>query len=217
MLSAAEIDAALTSIQIKKGVSTDPVAGLSLVREDLSAVLTIMSPTTTPLRNRLSRIKGSGKAHSFYRVKPVSTPNGLFLGTDPAKMFFEKGGIPDSGTPTFDKIAVPYAQLGELATVTLFDIMSGQSYADVKKTQIQLKMVEVAKGEEWAIINGDSSTGPLQFDGLLKQITTNTTDLTSNALSLDDLNVAAETIYDKGGTPTLIVVGTREKSVLVNW
>lgn len=33
----------------------------------------------------------------------------------------------------------------------------------------------------------------------------------SNALSLDDLNAAAQVIYDNGGTPQLIVVGTREK------
>jgi hypothetical protein len=146
MLTAAEIDAAM--LNIKKSVATDPVTGLSLVREDLSAVLTIATPTTAPLRNRLARIPGSGKAHAFYRVKATTTANGKFLGTDPTKNFFEKGGLPDSGTPSFERVAVPYASLGDLATVSLFDVMAGQTYADVKKTQIQLKMIQVALAEE---------------------------------------------------------------------
>ena len=54
------IDKAIGDIQ--KAISSIDVDGLLLVREDLQAELAIMAPTDTPVRNRLNRIQGNGKA-----------------------------------------------------------------------------------------------------------------------------------------------------------
>jgi hypothetical protein len=54
------IDKAIGDIQ--KAIGSIDVDGLLLVREDLQNELAIMAPTDTPLRNRLNRIQGNGKA-----------------------------------------------------------------------------------------------------------------------------------------------------------
>ena len=54
------IDKAISDIQ--KAIGSIDVDGLLLVREDLQAELAIMAPTDTPVRNRLNRIQGNGKA-----------------------------------------------------------------------------------------------------------------------------------------------------------
>ena len=57
------VEQALQDIQ--KAISSTSVDGLMLVREDLQAEMAIMAPTDTPLRNRLNRIQGNGKAHAW--------------------------------------------------------------------------------------------------------------------------------------------------------
>jgi hypothetical protein len=195
---------------IRKSIESTDVSGLLLVREDLQAELAIEAPTATPVRNRLNRIQGNGRAHSWYKLVPTSASEGLFLGTNPANMFFEKGGLPNASTPAYKYMSAPYTAIGDLVTVSFQDQMSGATYTDVKKHQIRVKMVNVARGEEWAIINGDSAVDPKQFDGLLKQITTNTTDLMGVNLSLSDITDMERTIVTRGGKPQAVVAGYRE-------
>ena len=196
--------------RIKKGVETTGVDGLLLVREDLQAEMAICAPTDTPLRNRLNRAEGNGKAHSWYKLKPTSHAEGNFLGTGPQEAFFEKGGLPNATTPQYDFVSAPYVQIGDVATVSIFDQMAGATYTDVKKHQIKTKMLNVALAEEWAIINGDSAVNPLQFDGLRKQITSNVTDLAGAAVTTDDINTVMQNIVTVGGKPQAVVLSYRD-------
>jgi hypothetical protein len=208
-MNAQVVDQAIQDIQ--KAISSVDVSGLLLVREDLQSEMAIMAPTDTPLRNRLNRIQGNGKAHSWYRLVPTSAAEGLFLGTNPANGFFEKGGLPGATTPSYKYLSAPYTSLGDVVAVTFFDQMAGATYTDVKKHQIKVKMLNVALMEEWAIINGDSSVGAgLQYDGLLKQTVTNTKDLMGVALSLSDITDQEREIVNKGGKPQCVVAGYRE-------
>jgi len=208
-MNAQLVDQAIQDIQ--KAISSVDVSGLLLVREDLQAEMAIMAPTDTPLRNRLNRIQGNGKAHSWYKLVPTSASEGLFLGTNPAAGFFDKGGLPTATTPSYKFVSAPYTSLGDVVTVSFFDQMAGGTYTDIKKHQIKVKMLNVALMEEWAIINGDSSVGSgLQFDGLVKQITTNVPDLMGVGLTLNDLTTAERTIVNKGGKPQAVVAGYRE-------
>ncbi len=208
MSNANLVDEALATI--RKSIESTDVSGLLLVREDLQAELAIEAPTATPVRNRLNRIQGNGRAHSWYKLVPTTVDEGLFLGTAPSKMFFEKGGLPDATTPSYKNVSAPYTAIGDLVTVSFQDQMSGATYTDIKKHQIKLKMVNVARGEEWAIINGDSTVDPKQFDGLLKQITTNTTDLAGVNLSLSDITNMERKIVTRGGKPQAVIAGYRE-------
>ena len=64
--------------------------------------------------------------------------------------------------------------------------------------------------EEWAIINGDSSVNPLQFDGLLKQITTNTETASGAAFTLTQIGNLLRKITIVGGKPQAIIVSYRD-------
>ena len=212
------VEQALQDIQ--KAISSTPVDGLMLVREDLQAEMAIMAPTDTPLRNRLNRIQGNGKAHAWYQLIPTISAGAqsaghLFLGgTAPEDAFFAKGGLPTATQPSYVYKSAPYVSVGDLATVSFFEQMAGGTYTDIKKHQIKTKMLNVALIEEWAIINGDSSTSALQFDGLNKQIVTNVQDNkvsgVNQPLALSDITAICKKIVNKGGKPQAVIVGYRE-------
>lgn len=215
MYNAQVVEQAINDIQ--KAISSVDVSGLLLVREDLQAEMAVMAPTDTPLRNRLNRIQGNGKAHAWYQLVPtVSTGSQsagqLFLGgTNPEAGFFDKGGLPVATNPSYKYLSAPYTSLGDLATVSFFEQMAGGTYTDIKKHQIKVKMLNTALMEEWAIINGDSSMGNgLQFDGLLAQISSNVVDKLSTALALTDLNTISRQIVNVGGKPQMVVCSYRE-------
>lgn len=154
--------------------STTAVTGLELVRQDLEAQLKLAANLDTPLRNRLKRIRGNGKAHAYYKL--ISNPganqtNAKFLGTDPTAGFFPKGGLPNSVDPQYQYVSRPYANLGDTVTVPWQDVAQDESFIDIMSQQRRVKMLNVGLMEEWAIINGDSSSSSgLIFDGLLTQI-----------------------------------------------
>jgi len=208
-MNAQIVDQAIQDIQ--KAISSVDVSGLLLVREDLQAEMAIMAPTDTPLRNRLNRIQGNGKAHSWYKLVPTSSADGLFLGTDPASGFFERGGLPTATTPSYKFVSAPYTSLGDTVTVSFFDQMAGGTYTDIKKHQIKVKMLNVALMEEFAIINGDSSVGSgLQYDGLRKLIDTNIKDNTGSPLALSDITTVERQVVTVGGKPQAVVMGYRD-------
>lgn len=209
------VESAINDIQ--KAISSVDVSGLLLVREDLQAEMAIMAPTDTPLRNRLNRIQGNGKAHAWYQLVPTTSTEAqsaghLFLGgTAPEKGFFDKGGLPQATQPSYKFKSAPYTSLGDLATVSFFEQMAGGTYTDIKKHQIKVKMLNVALMEEWAIINGDSSVGSgLQFDGLNVQITTNVKNNLGATLALSDITSIENTIVTKGGKPQIVVLSYRD-------
>jgi hypothetical protein len=154
--------------------STTGVVGLELVRQDLEDKLKLAANVDTPLRNRLSRKKGNGKAHAYYKLVSnagLNQTTSNFLGTDPSAGFFAKGGLPNSVDPQYEYVARPYSNLGDTVTIPWQDKAQDESYIDIKAQQRDVKMINVGLMEEWAIINGDSSaSGGLIFDGLLTQI-----------------------------------------------
>jgi len=134
MSNAQLIENALQDLQ--KAITETSVSGLLLVREDLQAEMAIMAPTDTPLRNRLNRIQGNGKAHSWYKLIPTSQTEGLFLGTPPSAGFFANGGLPSATTPSYKHVSAPYASLGDLVTVSFFDQMAGGTYTDFRSRNV---------------------------------------------------------------------------------
>ena len=153
--------------------SSTPTLGLELVRQDLEDDLKLAANLKIPLRNRLNRIKGQGKAHAFYQLQSNLDSTGTvnFLGTDATQGVFAKGGLPNSSDPQYNYIARPYANVGDVLTVPWQDQAQDESYIDIKAQQKKVKMLNTALMEEWLIINGDSATSNgLAFDGLISQI-----------------------------------------------
>lgn len=200
-----------TSLQ-KAGVSTSTVAGLQLVREDLSPVLALMVPTETPVRNRLARIPGNGNAHSWYQQVPQADTDGsLFFGTAPSGAAFAAGQLPTKKASKYQRVSAPYVQLGDSVNVTFFDYFAGKSYIDILQHEVDVAMMNSALVEEWMILNGDSSVNPLFFDGLLKQVNTNIVDAGGQQLKLSNIASAQQKAYDLGGQTRMNVMSTRMK------
>lgn len=203
--------------ELQKAISVTTVQNLELVREDLQEELAIAAPIDTPLRNRLGRIKGNGKAHAFYRLEPTLDPvtGQVFLGTAPGAGYFAKGGVPTANQGTYKYVSVPYVQIGDLVEVTFFDQQAGASYTDVKQRQIKNKMINTALFEEWGIIMGDSSKTPsgggAYFDGLNKQIVYNAVDAGAQQLSLSMVNSVLHYIRRAGGHGKAAVMSFREQ------
>lgn len=225
MYNANVVEQAINDIQ--KAISSVDVSGLLLVREDLQAEMAISAPTDTPLRNRLNRIQGNGKAHAWYQLVPTVSAGAesaghLFLGTDPEDGFFDKGGLPTATLPSYKFKSAPYVSLGDVVTVSFFEQMAGGTYTDIKKHQIKVKMLNVALMEEWAIINGDSGTNPLAFDGLKTQIVTNVDTAaalygaaTTNRI-LTAITELERRIVAVGGKPQCVVLSYRDLAACSN-
>jgi hypothetical protein len=206
---------------LQKAVSSTSVVGLELVREDLQSEMAIQAPLDTPVRNRLARIPGNGKAHAFYRLEPKTIVGyGKFLGTGPLAAFFANGGLPTNDVPDYKYIAVPYAAVGDLAEVSFMDQAAGRSYQDLLQHQIRVKMLNTALCEEWCTINGDSSVHPLMYDGLMTQVTQSI--LYSSYSSYTDYQRfacvadACKQVYDNGGQSRFMVYSTTSHSAMVN-
>jgi hypothetical protein len=203
--------------ELNKAISVTTVQNLELVREDLQEEMAIAAPIDTPLRNRLQRIKGNGKAHAFYRLEPTLDPvtGQLFLGTAPGAGYFAKGGIPTANQGTYKYVSVPYTTVGDLVEVTFFDQQAGASYTDVRQRQIKNKMINTGLFEEWGILYGDSSQipsgGGAYFDGLNKQIVYNAVDAGGRMLSLGMVNSALHYIRRAGGHGKAAVMSYREQ------
>lgn len=121
-----EVDEAIANIQ--KAISSTNVSGLLLVREDLQSELAVAVGKDTPIRNRLTRIKGNGSSHAWYRLSPTSYSQGQFLGTGPTNAFFARGGLPTATQCSYRYMAAPYTSLGDVANVPFFDQMAETSY-----------------------------------------------------------------------------------------
>ena len=163
------------------------------------------------------------KAHAWYQLIPTvsggaESAGHLFLGTNPESGFFDKGGLPTATLPSYLYKSAPYVSLGDVVTVSFFEQMAGGTYTDIKKHQIKVKMLNVALMEEWAIINGNSSTNPLAFDGLNTQIVTNSDTFanwygaaSSNKL-LSAITAVEQKIVSVGGKPQCVVMSYRDLS-----
>jgi hypothetical protein len=154
--------------------STTAVTGLELTRQDLEDDLKLAGNIRTPLRNKMNRRTGNGKAHAYYKLLSntgITQTNAKFFGTDPAAGFFAKGGLPNSVDPIYEYISRPYANVGDVMIVAWQDEAQDASYIDIKAQQKRVKMLNVGLMEEWATINGDSAaSGGLVYDGFLTQI-----------------------------------------------
>lgn len=94
---------------------------------------------------------------------------------------------------------------------------SDSSAPDAMQLEVLIKARALKELEENTIINGNSSTSALEFDGLIKQIgTTNTVDKDSSALALDDINTAIGYAFDDGGRPNLAICGSSAYNKLLN-
>ncbi len=186
--------------------------------ENITEDIKLLVPVQTPIRNRTPRIKGSGQAAVFKRLtsKLHANTGAAGVGTNVA-IAFADAGAPNPTSQTYDTVAYPFKLLGRSVEVGGLAIAATQNQlgnnpvtggANMLDSRERVKAVEVMLGEEELLIGGDVNTSALQFDGLGKQIVTNS----GNAALLTASGISAfcNTVFNAGGDPTVLYANARQ-------
>lgn len=190
------------------------------VPENLDAQVKLTVPKDAPLRNRFVRVAGYGQAAAWKRLTSKlheRSGGNAGVGTNTA-IGFADAGTPNETTQTFTVTSAAYKLLGRKVDLGGMFIAASRhrnnAAADAFTQRLNHKMVEVMLGEEEMIIAGDSDTSALEFDGLAKQITTYSG--STSLLTVSGVNLYAGTIYDEGGSPSLLVANRRQTQGLAD-
>jgi uncharacterized membrane protein YeaQ/YmgE (transglycosylase-associated protein family) len=209
-----EIGAYVQKASVTAGTYTFSPASRSIfVAENLDPVIKTIVPTATPIRNLIARSQGSGQASAWKKLTSFLDPSATGTGTS---AFFADAGTPNETTMTHTTVTAAYKLLGRKLSVGLLHMAASQSNPSgtVEDNLLRTKTLEVMLGEEWGIINADSAVDGNAFDGLLKQITTNSG--TAGLLTASGVAGYDQTIFDKGGNATHLFVSPREKRALMD-
>lgn len=179
------------------------------VAENLDPVVKLIVPTATPIRSLLPRKRGRGQAAAWKKMTSKLDPSATGTGTTP---FFADGGTPQETSHTFSVVTAAYKLLGRKLSVGLLHATASQDYLPVEDELTRIKTLEVMLAEEWAIINADSDVDSNAFDGLLKQITTNSG--TAALLTASGVAVYDQTIFEAGGIATHLFISPRQGRAL---
>src|SRR5690606_33627861 len=107
-------------------------------------------------------------------------------------------------TQTYGYTTEAYKLLGrklEVGGLALAASKGRDGEPDMQKSRERIKMYEVMLGEEETLISGDASARPLEFNGLNKQITTNSGNVTF--VTASGVGSFCQALYGQGANPTL--------------
>lgn len=172
------------------------------IHEDLSDLITMITPTDVPLFARLGRTKASALLHEW-------TEHSLTAGFDAAK--YGDGGKPADNTHDHARKGNAVMSVGRVAKATnLLRATNMVGQVDALSRELEEKMVDLLRVIEYYIFNGDKTvTNPQEMNGLLKEIdaANGSVAVANGAAKLDEakLQEAIVKCYNAGGAPGLIV------------
>lgn len=193
--------------------------------ENITADIKLLVPVQTPIRNRTPRVQGFGQAAVFKRLtsRLHSNTGAAGVGTNTA-IAFADAGAPNETSQTYATVAYPFKLLGRKVEVGGLAIAASRggtgsgdgpaSGENMLTAREKIKAVEVMLGEEELLIGGDVDTSALQFDGLGKQITTNS----GNAalLTASGIGNFCNTVYLAGGDPSVLYANARQNRAVAD-
>lgn len=196
-----------------------PPARSVFAPENITADIKLLVPKETPIRNRLPRVQGFGQAAVFKKLtsKLHSNTGGGGVGTN-TSVAFADGGAPNPTSQTYATVAFPFKLIGRSIEVGGMAIAASKggtgsgagpvSGDNMLTARQKVKVIEVMLGEEELIIGGDSAVDANQFDGLGKQIVTNS----GNAalITASGIGKFCNDMYQAGGDPTALFAGARQ-------
>lgn len=185
--------------------------------QNLDEKIKFLAPIDTPLRNRFPRTKGMGQATSWKQLTSglSMTAQGSLLGTNTAVSFAD-ATAPNETSQTYVVKNQAYQLLGRKLEVGGLALASSKGRAgeeDMQTDRERIKMYEVMLGEEELLLTGDSNVTN-QFDGLYKQITTNSGN--TSLVTASGIGTFARTLYGWGAEPTLLVTSAQQLQALAD-
>ena len=228
-MAANVIDEALQQIkdQLMKAAETtstytfSPTTRSIFSPENLDEKIKFLVPIDTPLRNRFPRVKGKGQVAEWKRMTSAihsrSHPSGNVATGTATQIAFADAGAPNETSQTYSLASAAYKLLGrklEVGGLALAASKARDGQPDMQGDRERVKMYEVMLGEEELFIAGDTANSSLEFDGLNKQITTNSGSTTF--VTASGVGSWCQTLYARGGDPTLLLASARQLQALAD-
>lgn len=175
----------------------------TLIHEDLSDLITLLTPTDTPLYSGLQRGRATALTHEW----PETTLTSTFT-----TAAYADGGTPTEHTNTHARRSSKVMSLGRIAkasellnaTNTVGKSMNMDAYA----LEFKEKMIDLMRAIEYYCWNGDSAnTSPQEMSGIVtlgSSFTQTSNGGSAAALVQTNLDTAIVAAYNAGGTPDTI-------------
>ena len=106
---------------------------------------------------------------------------------------------------TYDRISVPIKFLYAKGIISGPAIAAMRGFIDPTQLDLGVKTESIYEAEEDALINGDTSTYPLEPNGMIKSITTNTTNRSGGNPTLPLIRAELATTFNAKGFPTVAI------------
>ena len=219
-----EIDASMreTILKAAETLSTNtfaPPTRSVFAPENITPDIKLIVPVQTAVRNRLPRVEGYGQAAVFKRLtsRLHSNTGAGGVGTN-TSVAFADAGAPNATNQTYDTVSYPYKLLGRKVEVGGLAIAASRggtgpgtgpvSGDNMLTAREKVKALEVMLGEEEIIIGGDVAVDANQYDGMGKQITTNS----GNAalLTASGIGNFCNTAFLAGGDFSVVFANARQ-------
>lgn len=202
-------------------------AGYALIPVYVDSMIIDQSRKNTPLCEIIPRRSNMGKT-ADYNV--ITAKGGAFVAAEGAslsetddtydrkseaiKYLYAKGKVTGPA-----RAAIPSYVLGgfQPQSSDATGSFSNQSAPNAAQLEILVKARSLKELEENLIINGNSDSNALEFNGFIKQIgTSNQTDKSTADLALADINTSVQEAFDNSGRPNLAVCSTAVYTDILN-
>lgn len=146
----------------------------------------------TPFRNMTPRRAMRGLTYDYI---PLTAKGGAFWAAE--------NGALSVVEDTYDRVSVAVKFLYAKGLISGPAIAGMRGFIDPAQLDLGVKTDSIYEAEEEVLINGDSSTQPLEPSGMIKLITTNTTNLTGGNPTLPKIRAELATTFNAKGFPTV--------------
>lgn len=223
----------LTLNQFQRGVTSGMTA--FPVRENLEAEAKTLVPIETPVRNRLARVPGSGRACAWKQLTSLGGGWGSSYdqpgGGSAAQIFFAEAGAPAELTSVYADKSASYKLAGQRGSVTGFAMASGRNFMDQYSAEKINALRNTMLCEEFALINGDATatavpwgdgSTALSYNGLINLITTANgvpaaqVQAAVGALTFAHIDAQLTRVWKQGGQAPWILMNAVEIQSLKN-
>jgi len=169
-------------------------AGYALIPVYVDPEIVDQTRYLTPLVELIPRRASKGLTYDYNKI--TAKGGAKWKAEDAAQL---------EDTDTYDRGSVSMKYGYSVGRVTGPAIAAMRGYNDAMQLDLSVKTQALKELEEDTIINGDSSTYPTEYDGLINSITTNTTNKSSNYVTLADIRAELATTFNARGMVTLAV------------
>lgn len=210
-------DEIMKGAEIKTTYTWDPASRSVFSPENLSEEIKLLVPIDTPLRNRIPRVGGKGEAAAWKKMtSSIHSKNSSTAGAGTlTTIAFADAAAPSETSQTYAVTAAAYKLLGRKVEVGGLAQAASQGGTDMLESRERIKMYEVMLGEEELIIGGDATFAATEFDGLLKQITTNSGN--TALLTVSGIGSYCKSLADTyGAYPNYLVAAGFQLAALAN-